>query len=60
MDGQYEDYPPAGNIDQGVESYQDYNETGYSSLDWINTKNPQESTIIIMPTNRWHENFKER
>ena len=41
MDGQYEDYPPPGTIDNDFESYQDYNEQDYS-VDWINTKNPQE------------------
>ena len=45
MDGQYEDYPPAGTIENDIESYQDYNEPNYSSVDWINTKNPQEMSL---------------
>ena len=44
MDGQYEDYPPPGTIDNDFESYQDYNEQDYS-VDWINTKNPQEMSL---------------
>ena len=45
MDGQFEDYPPPGAIDQHeMESYQDYNDQDYS-VDWINTKNPQEMSL---------------
>ena len=44
MDGQYEDYPPSGAIDNEFESYQDYNDQNYS-VDWINTKNPQEMSL---------------
>ena len=44
MDGQYEEYPPDGTIDNEFESsYQDYNEN--YSVDWINTKNPQEMSL---------------
>ena len=45
MDGQYEDYPPNGAIENETESsYQDYDEQNYS-VDWINTKNPQEMSL---------------
>ena len=44
MDGQFEDYPPNGAIEQNEnESYQDYNQD--YSVDWINTKNPQEMSL---------------
>ena len=43
MDGQYEDYPPNGAIENESESYQDCNES--YSVDWINTKNPQEMSL---------------
>ena len=44
MDGQYEDYPPGGAIENDFESSRDYDVENYS-VDWINTKNPQENAL---------------
>lgn len=42
MENQFEDYPPGGAIEQSFESSRDYNDR---SIDWINTKNPQEMSL---------------
>ena len=44
MDGQYEDYPPGGAIENDFESSRDY-ENDHYSIDWINTKNPTEMAL---------------